>query len=230
VTASGNINAAMDGQTHPSSTLDSITNGTRLSVHFSSKSPDWGTPPEFFEQLDSLFHFTLDVCATAENAKCARYFTLEQNGLAQRWTGNCWMNPPYGRKIGEWIAKAAASVRSGDATVVCLLPARTDTAWWHRHIQPILAGQVSGEVVFIRGRLRFEGAPSSAPFPSCVVAFHGAGDCPRIGELGPRRQRLGFRLDQNTSATNEKVKQLDLAYQAVLKDSAAVAIDEGEKL
>src|SRR5215831_9063051 len=140
VTASGNINAAMDGQTHPSSTLDSITNGTRLSVHFSSKSPDWGTPPEFFEQLDSLFHFTLDVCATAENAKCARYFTLEQNGLAQRWTGNCWMNPPYGRKIGEWIAKAAASVRSGDATVVCLLPARTDTAWWHRHIQPILAG------------------------------------------------------------------------------------------
>jgi hypothetical protein len=120
------------------------------------------------------------------------------------------MNPPYGREIGKWIAKAAASAHSGDATVVSLLPARTDTAWWHEHVQPILAAKVPGQVVFIRGRLRFEGAPSSAPFPSCVVAFHGDGDHPRIGELraatAPRWNDKHLR-HRNTRAADSGAKR-----------------------
>lgn len=123
---------------------------------------DWETPPEVFARLDGEFHFTLDVCATRQNAKCPRYFTRKKNGLAQSWgTETCWMNPPYGREIGKWMAKAKAAARGG-ATVVCLVPARTDTRWWHENVS---------EVRFMRGRIRFVGAASSAPFPSAIVIF-----------------------------------------------------------
>jgi phage N-6-adenine-methyltransferase len=109
--------------------------------------------------------FDLDVCATPENAKCARYYTREQDGLAQSWTGRVWMNPPYGREIGLWVAKALASVESGDAEiVVCLVPARTDTRWWHQYA-------AKGEVEFLTGRVKFGGCKNSAPFPSAVVVF-----------------------------------------------------------
>jgi phage N-6-adenine-methyltransferase len=137
----------------------------RLSVHFSSASDEWSTPPELFAELDQEFNFTLDACATPENAHCVRYFTREDNGLAQRWTGRVWCNPPYGRAIGLWMRKAWESVQTGEAeVVVCLVPARSDTSWWHEYA-------VRGEVRFLRGRLRFGGAKSSAPFPSAVVVF-----------------------------------------------------------
>ncbi len=135
----------------------------RGSVHFSSATDIWATPQEFFDGLNQEFAFTLDVCATKENAKCARYFTREQDGLAQEWGGVCWMNPPYGREIGKWMRKAHESGQAG-ATVVCLVPARTDTAWWHDYA-------VKGVVRFVRGRLKFGGASNSAPFPSAVVVF-----------------------------------------------------------
>jgi phage N-6-adenine-methyltransferase len=135
-----------------------------LGVHFSSKTCLWETPQDFFDELDREFGFTLDVCALPENAKCRRYFSPERDGLKQDWTGVCWMNPPYGREIGEWVAKAFESARNG-ATVVCLLPARTDTAWWHTYVME------ATEVRFVRGRLRFGGAENSAPFPSAVVVF-----------------------------------------------------------
>lgn len=134
-----------------------------LAVHFSSRTDLWATPLHFFAELHREFGFTLDVCALPENAKCTRYFTPEQDGLKQRWTGICWMNPPYGRRIGEWVRKAYESSREG-ATVVCLLPARTDTRWWHEYVK-------KGEVRFVRGRLRFGEAATSAPFPSAVVVF-----------------------------------------------------------
>jgi len=138
-----------------------------MTVHFSSKRQDWATPWELFRQWDAaLGPFTLDVCATASNAKCERYFSPQDGGLAQAWSGVCWMNPPYGREIPQWLGKAALEVRAGHARrVVCLIPARTDTAWWHDVVLPHSA------VRFLRGRIRFEGAAHPAPFPSAVAIF-----------------------------------------------------------
>lgn len=131
---------------------------------FSSKTCEWETPIEFFKELDARYHFTLDVCATRENAKCEAFFTREDDGLAQKWHGVCWMNPPYGREIGKWVRKAYETALQG-ATVVCLLPARTDTAWWHDYC-------MHGDITFIRGRLKFGGCANPAPFPSAVVLFY----------------------------------------------------------
>ncbi|MDT2259631.1 DNA N-6-adenine-methyltransferase [Paenibacillus larvae] len=99
-------------------------------VHYSSKTDMWETPQNLFDRLNEEFKFDLDVCAIPENAKCKRYFTPSEDGLKQEWKGACWMNPPYGRQIGKWIAKAYESSLAG-ATVVCLVPSRTDTKWWH---------------------------------------------------------------------------------------------------
>jgi phage N-6-adenine-methyltransferase len=137
---------------------------TNRSVHFSSKTDLWSTPPELFAALDAEFGFTLDVCAIPENAKCRRFFTREMDGLNQQWVGVCWMNPPCGRQIGKWVQKAYISARRG-AMVVCLLPARTDTGWWHEFVTK------ASEIRFIRGRLRFGGSQNSAPFPSTLVVF-----------------------------------------------------------
>lgn len=136
----------------------------KQSVHFRNDTPEWETPQAFFDEMDREFHFTLDVCATPENAKCQRYFTKTQDGLAQHWSGVCWMNPPYGRQIGRWVRKALDASRAG-ATVVCLVPARTDTTWWH------LAAENGAEIRFLRGRLRFGGMAHNAPFPSAIVIF-----------------------------------------------------------
>jgi len=100
-----------------------------LKVHFSSRRNNWETPRDLFDKLNEEFNFELDVCATPENAKCKKYYSPEEDGLKEEWKGLCWMNPPYGREIGKWIKKAYESALAG-ATVVCLVPARTDTAWW----------------------------------------------------------------------------------------------------
>lgn len=134
------------------------------SVHFSSATDEWSTPPDFFAGVAARFGpFDLDVCASATNAKAPRYFTKDDNGLVQTWTGRCWMNPPYGRTIGLWMRKAFESALGG-AVCVCLVPARTDTAWWHEYV-------ARGRVEFIRGRLKFGDAKNSAPFPSALVVF-----------------------------------------------------------
>jgi phage N-6-adenine-methyltransferase len=136
----------------------------KTAVYFSSATDLWETPREFFDKLDAEFGFDLDVCAIAENAKCRRYFSPQKDGLAQEWHGICWMNPPYGRAIKTWVKKAWESAQAG-ATVVCLLPARTDTAWWHDFV-------MKGDVRFIRGRLKFSGHKHNAPFPCAVVIFN----------------------------------------------------------
>jgi phage N-6-adenine-methyltransferase len=134
------------------------------SVHFSSASCEWETPASLFGELDRIFGgFTLDPCATAENAKCARYFTQADNGLSQLWSGKVFMNPPYGRAIGLWVKKAWCESLNG-ALVVCLLPARVDTRWWHEYAR-------NGHVYFLRGRLKFGSSSNSAPFPSAIVTF-----------------------------------------------------------
>ncbi len=147
---------------NPSAVSHSVT---RLAVHFSSATDDWATPQEFFDELDAEFDFTLDVCASDSNAKCGLYFTRDDDGLSQTWdTHRCWMNPPYGREIKGWMRKAYGSSLEG-ALVVCLVPARTDTAWWHDYAAK------ATEIRFVRGRLRFGSAKHSAPFPSAVVVF-----------------------------------------------------------
>lgn len=136
-----------------------------------SKKQDWETPQAFFDELDREFHFVLDVAATPENAKCARYFTEEQDGLAQDWSsydGTIWCNPPYSKQIGKWVKKASEEAAKG-ATIVMLIPSRTETKWFHDYIYK----KENVEIRFVKGRIYFSGAKVNAPFPSMVVVFRG---------------------------------------------------------
>ena len=133
-------------------------------VHFTSTTDEWATPQWLFDYFSTEFDFTLDVCSTDENAKCPRHFTRKDDGLSTNWVNETiWMNPPYGRTIGKWVRKAWESSLQG-ATVVCLLPSRTDTKWWHQYC-------MKGEIRFIKGRLKFGDSKNSAPFPSAIVIF-----------------------------------------------------------
>lgn len=133
---------------------------------FSSATDNWETPIDFFNELNNEFNFTLDVCASPENAKCDKYFTKEIDGLKQTWGGEvCWCNPPYGREVGKWVKKAYQSCIHEKATVVILLPARTDTKWFHEYIYG------KAEIKFLKGRLKFGGSKNSAPFPSFLAIF-----------------------------------------------------------
>lgn len=133
-------------------------------VHFSSKTAEWETPQDLFDLLDKYFRFEWDVCATPENAKCEMFYTKSEDALSKIWQGVCWMNPPYGRNIGLWVEHAYKHSCFGSATVVCLLPARTDTRWWHDYC-------AKGEITFLKGRLKFSNAEFNAPFPNAIVVF-----------------------------------------------------------
>ena len=131
-----------------------------MNVHFMSKTYEWETPKDFFDKLNEKFSFTLDPCATENNAKCLKYYTIKEDGLCQDWSNEfVFMNPPYGRDISKWVKKL--SENKG----VALLPARTDTSWFHNYIYN------KAEVIFIKGRLKFGGGKNSAPFPSMIVIF-----------------------------------------------------------
>ncbi|GHU02091.1 DNA N-6-adenine-methyltransferase of bacteriophage [Spirochaetia bacterium] len=132
----------------------------------SSGSTDYETPPELFQKYDAIYHFSLDVCANSANKKCRRFYSPKQDGLTQPWSGACWMNPPYGRDVEAWIKKAYESAKAG-ATVVALLPARTDTAWFHEFVYN------KAMVEFLRGRVRFILGDKSGPatFPSMIVIW-----------------------------------------------------------
>lgn len=139
--------------------------GMKTEVIFAKQSEEWETPQDLFDSLNTLYGFDLDVAATAENAKCSRYFTKEDDGLVQNWGGSrVWCNPPYGRQIGKWVRKAYEESRKPGTIVAMLLPARTDTAWFHDYA-------MKGRVQFLRGRLRFGGSDNNAPFPSIIVIF-----------------------------------------------------------
>jgi len=129
-------------------------------------STEWETPQDLFLMINHVYKFDIDVCATRENTKCKRYFTPEVDGLAQNWTGTVWCNPPYGRDVVKWVQKAHESHKQG-ATVVMLLPSRTDTQWIHQYVFG------SAQVIFLKGRLKFEEGGSSAPFPSILAVWGG---------------------------------------------------------
>lgn len=133
---------------------------------FSSKKMNWGTPQKLFDTLNAEFHFTLDPCADDFNHKCEKYYTEVDDGLSKDWgTETVFCNPPYGREIAKWVKKC--SEHRGLA--VMLIPARTDTRWFHEYIWM----QDNVSVAFLPGRVKFEGAKNSAPFPSMIVTFRG---------------------------------------------------------
>lgn len=133
---------------------------------FSSAKDDWETPQDFFEEWNKQFHFSVDACANDSNHKCNRYFSKEQNGLEQDWGGETvWCNPPYGKSIGQWVRKCWTEAQKGKTKVVALLPARTDTRWFHDYVYG------KAIVYFVKGRLKFGNAKHSAPFPSMVCIW-----------------------------------------------------------
>ena len=135
-------------------------------VMFSSKTPEWVTPQDLFDRLNEKYHFNLDPASTDENAKCRNHYTLSDDGLTKSWGGyTVFCNPPYGREIGKWVEKAYNESMKPNTIVVMLLPARTDTKWFHNFIYNI------AEIRFIKGRLKFGNAENSAPFPSMIVIF-----------------------------------------------------------
>lgn len=139
---------------------------TDLAPLLSSDRMDWATPQAFFDRLDAEFGFDLDVCATDRTAKCQHYYTPEDDGLAMPWAPlRCYCNPPYGREIARWIERCSDEARRG-ALVVALIPARTDTRYWHDVIM-----QTASEVRLVKGRLRFDDGSNPAPFPSAVIVW-----------------------------------------------------------
>lgn len=133
---------------------------------FTSDNAEWETPQGLFDTLNEEFGFNLDAAATAENAKCENYWTKEDDALTKPWAGRVFCNPPYGREIGKFVEKGLKEANHG-SIVVMLLPARTDTRWWHDYVM------LASEIRLIKGRLKFGDSKNSAPFPSCIVVFRG---------------------------------------------------------
>lgn len=142
------------------------------SVMYSSATDEWATPQGLFDSLNREFRFTLDPCANDQNHKCERYYSRADDGLSKNWGGgqSVFCNPPYGRQIGKWVRKASEESQKPGTVVVMLIPARTDTSWFHDYIYG------KAEVRFVRGRIKFGEAKNSAPFPSMIVVFGGDGD------------------------------------------------------
>lgn len=141
----------------------------KIDVMWSSNKMDWSTPQDFYNELNKEFHFTLDPCADDHNYKCKKYYTKEQDGLLQDWSGEIvFCNPPYGRSIKNWVRKCFKECYAGDCRcAVMLIPARTDTIWFHDYVYN------KAEIRFVKGRLKFGNQQKDAPFPSMVVVYRG---------------------------------------------------------
>ena len=132
---------------------------------FTSNTNEWATPQNFYDQINKEFIFSLDVAANKDNSKCPRFYDKSDNGLSKSWDNETvWCNPPYGREIGKWVKKASEAT---GGVVVMLIPARTDTRYFHDYIYQ----KKNVEIRFLKGRLKFGDSTNSAPFPSMVVIF-----------------------------------------------------------
>lgn len=171
---------------------------------FSSDKEDWATPQDFFDSLNEEFHFNLDPCADPENAKCDRFFTKEENGLLKDWGGSCvFCNPPYGRKTtGEWIEKCYKEAQKENTTVVALIPARTDTKFFHDYIYG------KAEIRFIKGRLKFGNSKDAAPFPSMVIIFR------KEESMDAIKQKIYELTETELKAANEKFPLFASSHEA----------------
>lgn len=136
-------------------------------IMFSSKTDEWSTPKDLFDKLNEEFHFDLDVCANESNHKCDLYYDRKQDGLKMPWTDHVvWCNPPYGREIGKWVKKAYFEHYAHGTTIVMLLPARTDTRWFHNYVLGW------STIRFLQGRLKFGDCKNRAPFPSMLAIYN----------------------------------------------------------
>lgn len=135
-------------------------------INTKNKNSVWYTPQYLFDELNEEFNFVIDSCALPENTKCSLYYTPEQDELAQNWFDTTWCNPPYGREIYQWVEKAYNEHLKNNITVVLLLPAKTDTKWFHEYLYN------KAEIRFIKGRIKFGGSKDPAPFPSMVCIFN----------------------------------------------------------
>ena len=139
-----------------------------IKTMLSSECMEWETPQELFDELNKEFKFTLDPCATIKSAKCKKFYTKEDNGLIQDWSNErVFVNPPYGTEIKKWVKKCYEE-RNKAKIIVMLVPARTDTIYFHEFIYH------KAEIKFIKGRIKFVGnqkGSGSAPFPSMLVIF-----------------------------------------------------------
>ena len=138
---------------------------SKTSVQFTAKGVEYETPDHIFDPLRAEFSFTCDVAADDTNAKCPTYFTKEDDALTQDWRGMCWMNPPYGNLLRQFVEKAYHESRNSDCTVVCLIPVRANTQWWHRYVMK------ANEIRLIRGEVKFKGFKRGLWWPMCIVIF-----------------------------------------------------------
>jgi phage N-6-adenine-methyltransferase len=162
-------------------------------VLYSSRSEKWGTPQDLFDTLHREFRFNLDAAASTKTTKLERFYTKGDNGLVKSWDDSTFLNPPYGRGIGLWMDKAAREGRH--ITVVALVPARTDTDWFHCSVWGVAA-----ELCFIKGRLRFEGGNHCATFPSVVVVYRPQDcDC-RLSTIDRQGRRLWWTPGRQSAA------------------------------
>jgi phage N-6-adenine-methyltransferase len=148
---------------------------------YMSVKQDWGTPLSLFNTLDAEFHFNLDAAASQYNTKVKKYLSIEDNALTRAWFDRVWLNPPFGRDISVWVAKALSEAVHHAECVVCLLPVRSDSRWWHDSVMK------AAEIRLLSKRLRFEGATNRAPFPTAIVIFDGYdhGETPRLSTMSP---------------------------------------------
>lgn len=144
---------------------------------YSSDKMDWETPKQLFNKLNEEFYFSLDVCATPINTKCKMFFAIGDQSLDRDWFGIVWMNPPYGREISKWVAKAYNESRKTNCRCVCLLPVRSDTKWWHQYVMR------ASEIRLLNKRLSFEGANNKAPFPVAIVIFDSTSNKPILSAM-----------------------------------------------
>ena len=148
---------------------------------FNSAKQEWETPDNLFRVLDEEFHFDIDLAASSSNAKCDKYFSEKDDAMELAWQGTCWLNPPYGAngkyKLSEWVKKSFEEAECGKTTIVALIPARTNTNWWHKYCMKAY------EIKFIKGRPKFGGAKYGLPQPLAVVVFSGVHEMPRVSTL-----------------------------------------------
>jgi len=201
-----------------------------LKTMLSSVKMDWETPMEVYNPLDLEFGFTLDFCATNENKKHNHFYSEEQNALLQNPIGEIiFCNPPYGNKIKDFVKKC--SELSINNTIVMLIPARTDTLYFHKYIYN------KAEIRFVKGRIKFIGnqkGSGSAPFPSMIVIFKNKAelesegketecDCKMFiggsGELCPdcKKEIANKRIKQNDKVSKFTHDLMNTEYEEISK-------------
>lgn len=165
-------------------TNDRTGNEQTWGVKFSSVRPDWKTPRWLFDKLAAYYHFTIDLAASAENTLLPRFYSEQDSAFLHSWRAEtAFLNPPYGRDLAKWTEVAEYSARREAAIIVALLPVRTGVKWWHEYI----AGKAT--VLFLKGRLKFDGVPFNAPFDSAIVIWN---DCvtPHTGYWDAKHSRF----------------------------------------